>query len=170
MKTDINNYPGKFALFCSALFLIVLATPLYATDSVAPDFTLKASDGRNLRLREMRGKVVMLNFWATWCGPCRDEMPKLDQLYQQYHKNGFILLGINIDDNPENAAAMARRLGVKFPVLFDQGKKASKLYKVDAMPSTVIIDRDGNVRYVHRGYRPGYELQYQTEVRALLKE
>ena len=137
---------------------------------MAPDFALKADSGRNLRLRELRGQVVMLNFWATWCGPCREEMPKLQQLYSKYHKTGFVLLGVNIDDNPANAVGMARKLGVTFPVLFDKDKSVSQLYKVDAMPSTVLIDRDGKTRYLHRGYKPGYEATYQTQLRELLKE
>lgn len=141
-----------------------------AEPTMAPDFALKADSGRNLRLRELRGQVVMLNFWATWCGPCREEMPKLEQLYGKYSKTGFVLLGVNIDDNSTNAVSMARKLGVTFPVLFDQGKQVSKLYKVDAMPSTVLIDRDGKTRYLHRGYKPGYEETYQTEIRELLKE
>ena len=155
-----------FVLFCVAgLTQAVAAEPV-----MAPDFALKSDSGRNLRLREMRGQVVMINFWATWCGPCREEMPKLQQLYGKYHTTGFILLGINIDDKSANAVRMARKLGVTFPVLFDQGKEVSKLYQVDAMPSTVLIDRDGKTRYRHRGYKSGYEDTYQTEIRELLKE
>jgi peroxiredoxin len=138
--------------------------------TVAPDFTLKANNGANTRLQELRGQVVLVNFWATWCGPCRDEMPKLNQLYRQYSKLGFTVLGVNIDDNPATGADMARSLGVTFPVLFDRGKLTSKLYEVDAMPTTVIVDRDGKIRYRHRGYKTGYESTYQTEIRALLKE
>jgi peroxiredoxin len=141
-----------------------------AEPAMAPDFALKADSGRNLRLREMRGQVVMINFWATWCGPCREEMPKLQQLYSKYRETGFVLLGVNIDDNPANAVSMARKLRVTFPVLFDKDKQVSKLYKVDAMPSTVLIDRDGKTRYLHRGYKPGYEATYQTQLRELLKE
>ena len=155
-----------FVLFCVAgVTQAVAAEPV-----MAPDFALKSDSGRNLRLREMRGQVVMINFWATWCGPCREEMPKLQQLYDKYRNTGFILLGINIDDNSANAVRMARKLGVTFPVLFDQGKVVSKLYQVDAMPSTVLIDRDGKTRYRHRGYKSSYEDTYQTEIRELLKE
>ena len=170
MKTHTTSYQNLVVRLCCVLVFALLAVPASATDSVAPDFVLKGSDGKNLRLRELRGQVVMLNFWATWCGPCREEMPKLEQIYKQYHKAGLTVLGVNIDDSAESAARTARKLGVSFPVLFDSGKQVSRLYKVDAMPSTVIIDRDGIIRHVHRGYRPGYESQYLTEVRALLKE
>ncbi|MEM8816017.1 MAG: TlpA disulfide reductase family protein [Pseudomonadota bacterium] len=136
----------------------------------APDFALKSSTGENLRLSEYRGEVVMINFWATWCGPCRQEMPLLDDLYNRYERVGFTLLGVNIDDNSQRAVDMMRELGVNFPVLFDASKDVSKLYEVNAMPVTVILDREGNVRHVHQGYKPGYEEKYLDEVRALLRE
>ena len=140
------------------------------TGQVAPDFVLKSSSGENLRLSEYRGDVVMVNFWATWCGPCRQEMPLLDELYSRYQRVGFSLLGVNIDDDSRKAMNMIAELGVSFPVLFDSRKEVSKLYEVDAMPVTVIIDREGNVRHVHHGYKPGYEDQYLDEIRSLLRE
>lgn len=138
--------------------------------TVAPDFALKSSTGENLRLSEYRGDVVMINFWATWCGPCRQEMPLLDELYQRYERVGFNLLGVNIDDDSRRAMQMIDELGVNFPVLFDARKEVSKLYEVDAMPVTVLVDREGNVRYVHHGYKPGYEDKYLDQVRSLLRE
>ncbi len=140
------------------------------TGQVAPDFVLKSSSGENLRLSEYRGDVVMVNFWATWCGPCRQEMPLLDELYSRYQRVGFSLLGVNIDDDSRKAMNMISELGVSFPVLFDSRKEVSKLYEVNAMPVTVIIDREGNVRHVHHGYKPGYEDQYLDEIRSLLRE
>ena len=122
------------------------------------------------RLSEYRGDVVMINFWATWCGPCRQEMPLLDELYQRYSRVGFNLLGVNIDDDSRRPMQMIEELGVQFPVLFDASKQVSKLYDVDAMPVTVIVDRTGTVRYVHQGYKPGYEDKYLTEIRSLLRE
>ncbi len=136
----------------------------------APDFALKSSSGENLRLSEYRGNVVMINFWATWCGPCRQEMPLLDDLYNRYQRVGFSLLGVNIDDDSRRAMRMVEELGVSFPVLFDADKEVSKLYQVEAMPVTVLLDREGTVRHVHHGYKPGYEEQYLTEIRSLLRE
>ena len=136
----------------------------------APDFVLKSASGENIRLSEYRGDIVMINFWATWCGPCRQEMPLLDELYGRYGKVGFSLLGVNIDDDSEKALEMAEELGVSFPVLFDAEKEVSKRYQVEAMPVTVLVDRSGTVRHVHHGYKPGYEQTYLTEIRALLRE
>jgi peroxiredoxin len=138
--------------------------------SEAPDFALRSSLGENLRLSEYRGQVVMLNFWATWCGPCRQEMPLLEDIYGRYQPAGFSLLAINLDEESEDALEMASSLGVSFPLLFDDEKTVSRLYDIRAMPMTVLIDKDGRVRHVHQGYRPGYESQYLDEVRSLLRE
>lgn len=160
-------------LFTGVALTVLAASSLASsglTGKPAPDFALKSSTGENLRLSEYRGDVVMINFWATWCGPCRQEMPLLDQLYTRYERVGFNLLGVNIDDDSNRAMDMIRELGVNFPVLFDARKEVSKLYDVDAMPVTVLVDRTGNVRYVHQGYKPGYEEKYLDQVRSLLRE
>lgn len=137
---------------------------------VAPDFTLRTLDGRNLRLQEQRGRVVLVNFWATWCGPCRVEMPHLNRLHDKYRAAGLVLLGVNVDEDPRAAAGVAAKLGVQFPVLLDTDKAVSRLYDLNSMPSTVLIDRDGKVRYLHRGYRDGYENTYEQQIRELLKQ
>ena len=161
------------SLGLGVLICAVAATSLASSGLLgqsAPDFALKSSSGENLRLSEYRGDVVMINFWATWCGPCRQEMPLLDELYTRYERVGFNLLGVNIDDDSRRAMQMIDELGVNFPVLFDSAKEVSRLYEVDAMPVTVLVDREGQVRYVHHGYKPGYENKYLDQVRSLLRE
>jgi peroxiredoxin len=147
-----------------------LAAAAVTPASTAPDFTLRTQNGPNLRLKEQRGRVVLVNFWATWCGPCRREMPQLSRLYDKYRAAGFLLLGVSVDDDQRKAAQIASKLGVTFPVLFDTDKNVSRLYDLSAMPSTVLIDRDGRVRHVHRGYKDGYENTYDQQIRELLKE
>jgi peroxiredoxin len=137
--------------------------------SMAPDFTLRTMNGANTRLQELRGRVVMVNFWATWCGPCKQEMPQLNRLHEKYSRMGFVLLGVNVDEDPRNAAAVAAKLGISFPVLLDTDKKVSDQYDLQAMPSTYLIDRDGKVRFLHRGYLGGYEEVYDKQIRELLK-
>lgn len=138
--------------------------------NVAPDFTLKSAEGRNLRLQEQRGQVVLVNFWASWCGPCRQELPQLDKLYEKYRASGFVLLAVNVDDDASKALATSTKLGMHFPVLLDTDKHVSKLYELASMPATVLIDRDGRVRYLHKGYRDGFEATYERQIRELLKE
>lgn len=155
------------------VFSILAATSLAASGmegQVAPDFVLKSTSGENLRLSEYRGDVVMINFWATWCGPCRQEMPLLDELYRRYHRVGFNLLGVNIDDDTTRALRMVEELDLHFPVVFDTRKEVSRLYNVEAMPATILVDREGNIRHVHHGYKPGYEDKYLDQIRALLRE
>jgi peroxiredoxin len=150
--------------------LSMAAQAVVTPQSAAPDFTLRSAEGRNLRLNEQRGQVVLVNFWATWCGPCRQEMPHLNRLYDKYKASGFTLLGVNIDDDPRTATSTAARMGLKFPVLLDADKAVSKLYDLGSMPATVLIDRDGKVRFLHRGYREGMEEAYERQIRELVKE
>lgn len=158
----------------AGLLLCALASASLAASDIAgqpaPDFALKSATGENLRLSEYRGDVVMINFWATWCGPCRQEMPLLDELYSRYQRVGFNLLGVNIDDDSGRAMQMVSDLGISFPVLFDSRKEVSKLYAVEAMPVTVLVDREGRIRHVHHGYKPGYEEKYLDQIRTLLRE
>jgi peroxiredoxin len=97
-------------------------------------------------------------------------MPHLSRLYDKYRNSGFTVLAVNIDEDPRKAAGLAKQLGMKFPVLLDSDKKVSRLYDLGTMPSPVLVDRDGRVRYVHRGYRDGYEDTYDKQIRELLRE
>jgi len=161
---------GVYALGMAALLAGSPASADINSEGPAPDFALKSDNGENLRLSEFRGEVVMINFWASWCGPCRQEMPLLDELYAQYQPMGFTILGVNVEEDSSKARKMLGDAPVNFPVLFDNDSEVSKLYNVVAMPSTVLVDRSGNVRYLHQGYKPGYEDAYQQQVRALIRE
>ena len=159
------------ALLALATSLAVLPPAAAAAPSGnAPDFTLRSAGGTNLRLQEQRGRVVMINFWATWCGPCRQEMPLLEKLYAKYKPMGFTMLGVNVEPDSKLAAGFLEKTPVTFPILFDVKSEVSKLYQVAGMPSTAIVDRKGNLRWVHRGYKPGDENEYQNQIRALLRE
>lgn len=157
---------------CVAAFLAVPAGA-HAEGLVgrpAPDFALRSLGDANLRLSEHLGDVIIVNFWATWCGPCRQEMPLLDEIYGKYKLAGLTLLSINIDDTAERAREMARTLKVTYPVLFDERKEVSRAYEVGSMPVTVLIDREGVVRYVSEGFKPGYEKRYTEQLRKLLND
>jgi len=118
----------------------------------------------------MRGEIILLNFWASWCGPCRQEMPILDAIHKKYSPLGFQVLGVNVDLTSDKAADYLSSTPVNFPVLYDPKNEVSKLYNVSAMPSTAIIDRDGYVRYVHEGYKSGDEDTYHEKIKALMRE
>jgi peroxiredoxin len=163
--------PTRRLVLGAALALGTLGlAPAAVPTGMAPDFTLRTAAGGNLRLQEQRGQVVMVNFWASWCAPCRVEMPHLNKLHDKYRASGFVLLGVNVDEDLGKATGAASKWGVKFPVLLDAEKKVSRLYDLNSMPTTVLIDRDGKVRYLHRGYRDGFEVTYEQQIRELLKE
>ncbi|MBV8783757.1 MAG: TlpA family protein disulfide reductase [Gammaproteobacteria bacterium] len=150
---------------------LALALPALAgTGGPAPQFTLGSRDGKEVSLTQFHGQVVMLNFWASWCGPCRQEMPLLEGIYKKYGKMGFVLLGVNVEPDSQAAQEWLKQTPVSFPILFDKDSKVSKLYEVAGMPSTVIIDRSGKVRMLHRGYKPGDENEYQDSIRTLIRE
>lgn len=157
-------------LVLSVLLAFAALSTASINKTLAPDFTLKSHTGENIKLSELRGQVVMINFWASWCGPCRQEMPLLDALYARYEPLGFTLLGVNVEEDPGKAKSMIDDLSLGFPILFDSENSVSKQYEVIAMPSTVIVDRDGKIRYIHHGYKPGDENKYQDIIRAVIRE
>ena len=115
-RSLMRQAAGSLMLLGSGAALCAV-TPTEPAPTPAPDFTLRSLNGANLRLREQRGRVVMLNFWATWCGPCREEMPQLNKLYAKYRASGFVLLGVNVDDDAHHASDAASKMGLAFPVL-----------------------------------------------------
>ena len=170
--TDSSRLVALFRPALAALAALLLSVPAAAVtvQDSAPDFTLKSLEGSNLRLEEYRGQVVLINFWASWCGPCRQEMPLLDRLHQRYVDTGFAVLGVNVEGEEAPARELIDKIPVTFPVLIDEGQQVSELYQLEAMPSTVVVDRDGVVRYIHRGYKPGDEAKYVEVVKELIRE
>lgn len=166
MRNPISAFLKQGVAAC----LIMLATGATAGTAQAPDFTLKSDDGANLKLSELRGEVVLINFWASWCGPCRQEMPLLSELHDKYKEMGFTVLGVNVEEDSSQARKLLQDMPVSFPVLFDNDSTVSRQYEVVAMPSTVLVDRDGNMRYLHKGYKPGEEAIYLDKVRSLIRE
>jgi len=134
----------------------------------APDFVLKSFSGKNLRLSEYRGEVVMLSFWATWCGDCRAQLTELGTMRDRYQDAGVELLAVSLDQNVRQASDMTK--GSTYPVLHDAAGEVGRLYDVTKMPVMVLIDRGGVVREVFEGFRRGNEEQYLERVQALLRE
>lgn len=161
---------ARIAVRVAALALVALPAFALTKSSPAPQFSLAARGGKTVSLAQYKGQVVMINFWATWCGPCRQEMPLLENIYKKYSKAGFTLLGVNVEPDSKAAEDWLKATPVSFPVLFDTKSEVSKLYNVAGMPSTVIVDRKGNVRVIHHGYKPGDENSYMDNIRTLVRE
>ena len=170
MKTTPHSNSIRWFTFLFTGLLLLGTANAASIQGKAPDFTLKSNSGKNIKLSELRGQVILLNFWASWCGPCRQEMPLLEKLHQRYSALGFTVLGVNVEEDSSKAKAMLKHVPVSFPILYDTRNTVSKQYKVSGMPSTVMIDRDGNMRYLHKGYKPGDEAQYKKWVKQLIKE
>jgi len=166
----MRNRTVRLATRSLAALLCALPTLAGSPAGPAPAFSLPSRDGNTVALAQYKGQVVMLNFWASWCGPCRQEMPLLNDIYKKYNKMGFALIAVNVEPDRKSAEAWLKETPVTFPVLFDTQSKVSQLYSVPGMPTTVFIDRKGNVRLLHQGFRPGDENQYLDEIRNLVRE
>jgi peroxiredoxin len=136
----------------------------------APDFALHALVGSNVRLSEQLGDVVVVSFWGSRCGPCGTQLDALDRSLSTYASVGLKVFGVSVDDDQTRALEYAKGQSVSFPLLLDPSKSVSKLYVVDNLPMTVLIDRSGVVRHVHRDYSAKDEALYLKELRALLNE
>ncbi len=149
----------------------VAAEPGYALlGEAAPDFALHAAGGDNVRLSEHRGEVVVLSFWSSRCSSCRTQLAALDRSLATYRSAGLAVYGVGVDDDPGQARDFARTAGVSFALLLDPAKAVSRSYQVDNLPMTVLIDRNGTVRYVLREYGAANASSYLQELRTLLNE
>jgi thiol-disulfide isomerase/thioredoxin len=160
----------KVGLLAVSSLMLATTVATAAGDPPAPTFTLPARGGTTVDLSQFKGQVVMINFWASWCGPCRQEMPLLESMYKKYKPLGFTLLGVNVEPEQKDAESFLRQTPVSFPVLFDAKSKVSGLYNVQGMPTTIFIDRKGNVRMIHQSYKPGDENVYLDQIRTLIRE
>lgn len=136
---------------------------------LAPDFTLQNTDGETVRLSDLKGKVVLLNLWASWCPPCKAEMPAMQRVFQQYQGEGFLILAVNAtaQDDRESALKFASSLGLTFPILFDLDGAVSQKYQVHSMPTSFFIDTEGTIQRVVIG-GPMSEALLRAEVERLL--
>ena len=139
-------------------------------DGPAPDFRVADLEGGQLSLHELRGRVVFLNFWATWCGPCRDEAPSLERLYTLLREQGFELLGVSVDAEGEGEAIaeFQREFGLSFPILVDPQKEAYRAYGATGVPETFLIDAGGRLVERFIGPRNWDEPRYERALRRLL--
>jgi peroxiredoxin len=136
----------------------------------APDFTVPRLGSGSLRLKELRGQVLFLNFWATWCPPCKEEMPSMDRLYKRYKDHGFTIAAISIDGGGIQAvAAFVKKLGLTFPIGLDPTLDVANRYTVRALPSSFLIDREGNMVAVALGPRDWDGIAARAVVEVLLR-
>ena len=158
------------ALLSAALAGASIAAAPTLLGKVAPDFVLKAMDGKNLRMSEFRGQVVLVNFWARWAGDSRQEMQALDRINTTYSRAGLVVLGVSVDEDLVRAREFAGAMKVSYPLMFDTGADIGRDYLLQKMPMTVLVDRAGVIRYTNVGFKRGDERAYLDQIRALLRE
>lgn len=159
----------------TALFgLCLVVFPFYAHSAEvggkAPAFSLKDLNGNTVTLDSLKGKVVFLDFWATWCGPCKEEFPELDALYKKYGKDGFEVIGISVDKSESNAAEFLKKRPVSFTILTNIKGDVAEAYGLPGMPTGFIIGKDGVIRYRHVGFSKAFLPVYEKEIVELLKK
>ncbi len=156
-----------------SMLLLLFTLTAFSQGRMAPDFVLPDLDGQNYQLSEQIGKgPVFINFWATWCIPCRSEMKKLKKIYKKYHKQGVTFLAISIDD-PKTMGKVKSFVNTNrypFKVLLDTNNDVFKLYQGTNPPLSILIDNDGQIVYTHTGYRKGDEKKVEQKIAELLNE
>jgi thiol-disulfide isomerase/thioredoxin len=135
----------------------------------ATDFTLEGLEkGASVRLADYAGKVVMLDFWASWCAPCRYEMPVLQELYDRYKDEGLALIAVNVGEDRDTAARFVTSYGFTFPVALDPKRSVESVYATRGLPTLIIIDRQGVIQHVHVGFGRDLKIRLTDEVETLL--
>jgi len=164
---------ARTLLFALAL-LAPAARPTIAADDPrgtrAPAFSLKDKEGRVRTLSEFKGRVVLVDFWASWCAPCKASFPALDALHEEFHGDGLEVVAINVDEDPKSAQAFLAGRSPSMTVLFDPKGRSPEDFNVEGMPSSFLIDREGSVRFRHMGFTPQTKADFRREIGILLRE
>jgi cytochrome c biogenesis protein CcmG, thiol:disulfide interchange protein DsbE len=155
---------SKWIAFCA---LVALATPALATPKAgdpAPDFEQTTLAGGKLRLSSLHGKVVLVDFWASWCEPCKKELPLLSQLAKRLRPKGVEIVAINVDTKRDSVDQFLKQHGIDLPVLLDPKGAIAQFYEPPKMPSSFVVDKTGRIRAVNAGFEPGDEKKIEQEL------
>jgi thiol-disulfide isomerase/thioredoxin len=153
----------------SAMCLVAVSASA-APRRQAPDIALKTADGREVRIADLKGRVVLVDFWASWCAPCKASFPALDALYREYRERGLEVLAVNLDERRRDADAFLADRPHALTVLFDPKGASAEAFGVQGMPSSFVIDRAGAIRFTHMGYSASVVARYREELAELLSE
>lgn len=162
----------KSFLLLALILFVSTAICQQKDDSAAPDFKGITTDNKEIKLSDYLGKVVLIDFWASWCPPCREEMPELIKFYKAHNDQKFELLAVNIDKDKVNMQKFLDNLAIKpgFPIITDNEQQIPPLYNIEAMPTTIFIDKKGKIRFRHDGFKQSYINDFTNELTQLLKE
>src|SRR5262245_28515817 len=166
---DARSRIARLGLVLS-LGLALIAGPAAALDSGErmPEIGIKDLSGNAVSLASLKGKVVIVDFWATWCGPCKESMPVLEKLHKKYGSQGLVVVGVSVDEEAANVGPFIKKMKVSFPIVHDASHKVADRFKPPKMPSSYVIDRKGIVRHVHEGFHAKDSAAFESQVKALL--
>lgn len=174
VRCRMRNRIVAWLLVCRGLLIgLLLLTPVLGPSvalaleagQVAPAFSLAGGGNGTVSLVGLRGKVVYVDFWASWCVPCKQSFPWLDSLQQRYGRQGLVIVGVNLDQQRSEADRFLARWPVGFTIAFDPAGDTAKSFGVSAMPSSYLVDRQGRVQLVHRGFRDSDKMALESEIR-----
>ncbi len=160
--------PGFFLALAAALGLAGCARPS-SLDDRAPDFEAPDLQGRTFRLSELRGKAVLLDFWATWCGPCEETIPSLERLHEKYASGGLEVVGVSVDGAPKEVPRYVKAHGMRYRVLLDPDQRVMERYGVSSIPTSVLIDPQGRIAQRWLGFDALVLAEQEKSVRLLLE-
>jgi thiol-disulfide isomerase/thioredoxin len=161
----------KPPLFGLALVLLLASSArALAPGDAPPAIDMPDQAGKKVDLNELKGKVVLVDFWASWCGPCKQEMPVLEELHKKYAKQGLVIIGVNIDNNAKKMNNFLRGTPASFRIVHDRKLAVAAKYEPETMPSSYFIGRDGKIRYVHEGFRKKDAEELEQRIKTLLAE
>lgn len=161
-----NRLARRAGFFLGAVLFSVSTQA--ATAGPAPELNLPTKDG-TVSLSDMRGKVVLLDFWASWCGPCRQSFPWMNDMQTKYGDQGFEVIAVNLDQESEAAAEFLSKIPASFTVAYDPDGETPQAYEVMGMPSAYLIDRDGQIHSQHIGFHDDRKDNYEADIRSLLR-
>jgi len=163
---------SKRVVLALSLLAMTAGTSIAAEEvlgsSPAPAFSLKDREGRVRTLADFKGHVVLVDFWASWCAPCKVSFPALDALHQEFHDVGLEVVAINVDEDAKSAHEFLAGKSPSMTVLFDAKGKSPEAFKVEGMPSSFLIDRDGNIRFRHQGFTTQTKADFRREISILI--
>jgi cytochrome c biogenesis protein CcmG/thiol:disulfide interchange protein DsbE len=172
IRLTINDFRTVISAIVILLSLIANAVQAVSVGHTAPAFSLKNSDHQSRTLASYKGHVVLINFWASWCAPCQQELPELDRLAAQYAKRGLRVVAINVDEDSANGQESLYKLGLNAPrleVLWDPRSKVVSAFDIQNLPASFILDTHGKIRFIHSGYQFADLSKWRDEINALLK-
>ena len=158
--------------FLAAVALVVSGSgrQARAASRAAPEVVFHGADGEQVRVSDFRGKVLLVDFWASWCVPCKASFPALDAIYREYQPRGVEVLAVNLDEDRRNADGFLAAHPHRRPVMFDPKGVTPEAFGVKGMPTSYVIDRAGSIRFIHIGYSGNVDVSYRQEITQLLAE